>query len=113
MQFWIPLVQIGSLQQSKKESLTELYVLTCWKILQHSAGYEPMETQWLYHLLEDLGIQNSVHVAYSVLDDSQLNNIRVFFFVMDSWSIFWEVGNGFLIIVQWDLRLQCLKCTEN
>jgi len=33
LQLWIPSVQIGSLEQSKKESLTELYVVKSSKIL--------------------------------------------------------------------------------
>ena len=50
MQLWIPLVQIGSLEQNKKESLAEQYVVACSKIMEHGAGYQPLKTQWLLYV---------------------------------------------------------------
>ena len=110
MLLWIPLVQIGSLEQSKKESLTELYVVICSKIMEHGAGYESMKTQRLYDLLHT---QPSVNVIYSVVNNSQVNTIKVILFVVDTWCSFWGLGNGIIIVVRRDLMLQWLRHTEN
>ena len=77
MQLWIPLVQIGSLEQSKKESLAELYIVICSKILRFGAGYEAMKIQRLYHLLQT---QCSVYFAHAVMNDTHVNTIKVFYF---------------------------------